>query len=101
MAEVGKRPHPDFDASQALVKRQKTDESALIVGSITKDVSWRRKTQSALTSGVSSTCDLDCPLLCVLQIRMQHLTMAVAVFAGHSAYIKSIGPHHAAGGAWW
>jgi hypothetical protein len=43
MAEVGKRPHPDFDASQALVKRQKTDEAALIVGSVTKDVSWANR----------------------------------------------------------
>lgn len=38
-SEVGKRAHPDYGDSHALVKRQKTEESALVVGTITKDVS--------------------------------------------------------------
>lgn len=45
MADVGKRPHDFSDGygSQALVKRQRTDEGALIVGSVTKDVGLVRQ----------------------------------------------------------
>jgi hypothetical protein len=38
MADGSKRP-ADHDGGMQLVKRQRTQESALVVGSITKDVS--------------------------------------------------------------
>jgi hypothetical protein len=44
MAAVGqRRPHPPdhLHNSQALVKRQRTNDQQLIIGSVTKDVSSR------------------------------------------------------------
>lgn len=68
-----------------LVKRQKTQDSAIIVGSVTKDV-----------SGSLGSC---------LLIRSEGLSGLVAAHlrlpgaaAGHQAHLKPAGAHHAAGG---
>jgi hypothetical protein len=113
MADVGKRPH-DFSevgfGSQALVKRQRTDEGALIVGSVTKDVSVAHQPACCPSTHfcLRTACDLSVGLTAAAALVHSGgvavdpaLCRFVMLYTGHQTDFKLASAHHAASRTWW